>query len=108
MARGLEIARRGFRVAAAPGKGGTTEGRTALFAANLWTKGCALAPSGGPRHARAGYGELNLADESMRISVEGLTDKLIDFYRANQLDRGKASANELQWTFQGTPEPFCV
>jgi GNAT superfamily N-acetyltransferase len=49
-----------------------------------------------------------LADEDLLISVEGLTEELIDFYRANQLDRGDAGVEALRWTFEGTDAPFCV
>ena len=49
-----------------------------------------------------------MAEEKLRISVEGLTSELLNFYRAHQLDRGEAGPDALEWTFQGTEAPFCV
>lgn len=49
-----------------------------------------------------------MADENLRISVEGLTDELVHFYQANALDRAQAGREGVGWTFRTTREPFCV
>jgi GNAT superfamily N-acetyltransferase len=40
--------------------------------------------------------------------VEDLTAELIDFYRLNGLDRAEHGREGLQWSFEGTDQPFCV
>jgi len=47
-------------------------------------------------------------DDNPSIGVENLTAELVDFYRLHGLDRAEHGREGLEWSFDGTEQPFCV
>lgn len=47
-------------------------------------------------------------DEEPRITIETLSDELIDFYSNSNMDRGVAGKAAIDWAFAGNSAPFCI
>lgn len=49
-----------------------------------------------------------MSNEEPRITMEALTDALIEFYAESNMDRGVAGRSAIEWAFAGNSAPFCI